>query len=98
MLVVACCCNVDVVLCSIRLTFRFTNRPLKSCANNKKLQFTPWLVHDVARGRYTYVYTPMKTLTKGANRWCTSMYWCIRALKYSGHTAASARHIVVIGK
>ena len=35
--------------------------------------------------------------SKGANRFCTSMYHVMRALKNSGHPAASARQAVFIG-
>jgi hypothetical protein len=34
---------------------------------------------------------------KGANRWCTTVYHALRALKNSGHPAARARMLVLVG-
>ena len=34
---------------------------------------------------------------KGANRWCTTVYHALRALKTSGHPAARARQLVLVG-
>jgi hypothetical protein len=34
---------------------------------------------------------------KGANRWCTTVYHALQALKNSGHPAARARMLVLVG-
>lgn len=44
-----------------------------------------------------YVYTLRGRVSKGANRWCTSILHAVRALKSSGGSAAGARVLVLIG-
>jgi hypothetical protein len=51
----------------------FTQRPFKESANSQGVSFVPWLVHDMSRGRRTYVYSRKGRWKKGANRYCTQM-------------------------
>ena len=44
-----------------------------------------------------YVYTLHGRLSKGGNRWSTSIFHAIRAVKNSGHASAAARTLVLIG-
>jgi hypothetical protein len=39
----------------------------------------------VYRGRKHYVYTVKDVYKKGGNRWCTQMYFAIKAIKWSGN-------------
>lgn len=75
----------------------FTNRPVKSTATKRRVEFIPWLVTDHSRSRTEYVYTLKGKYKKGANRYCTMLYHVIKAIKTSGTTAAMARELVLIG-
>ena len=75
----------------------FTNRPIKSTATKRRLDFIPWLMHDHARHRSTYIYTMKGAFKKGANRFCTMLYAIVKSLKLSGGVAAGARTLVFIG-
>lgn len=44
-----------------------------------------------------YIYTLHGRVSKGANRWCTSILHAVRMLKNSGGAAAAARVLVLIG-
>lgn len=54
-------------------------------------------MHDVGREVYSYVYTLHGRMSKGANRWCTSILHAIRALKTSNHQGSKARTLILIG-
>jgi hypothetical protein len=73
----------------------FTNRTIKGMSHHR-FSLTPNLVMDEARQRLSYLYS-VDGYAKGANRWCTELFNCIKALKESGSPASRARVLVLIG-
>ena len=70
-------------------------RNFKSTASSSTVRFIPWLVFDSSNGIWRYLYQPKNMWRKGANRYCTSMYYVIKGLKERA-PSNQARTLVVI--
>ena len=81
---------------SLRLP-HFTNRERKDAAGIYRYDLTPWLFENSATGDLGYVLSPKVNHKKGGNRWCTTMYCLLRAMKSGSSPAASARTLYLIG-
>ena len=72
-----------------------TRRPLKNLPTTR-LQFIPFLIADLARGKDYYVYTAKGRFKKGANRLCSTLLRTLRATKTSQSDARHARVLNLI--
>lgn len=55
------------------------------------------MLQDIGRGQSTYVYTLKGRLSKGGNRWCTSILHHLLEIKNSRGPSARAKTLILIG-